>query len=158
MAMTLPNKASLSQEKSHTLQSAQGFYDKNGPVNAIIEDVDDDVLSARDDHGRFAVRLDSDRTERFTNRVTDGVSRVAKSAQKTAKRTATQVQNSAKTTAQAVREHPVMTAAVLGGLATAAYAGVRIYKARADANGSAGTRSPSKQKNDAARPIANKKH
>jgi ElaB/YqjD/DUF883 family membrane-anchored ribosome-binding protein len=158
MAMTLPNKASLSQEKSHPLQPAHGFYDKNGPVNAIIGDVDDDVMSARDDHGRFVAHLDSDRTERFTNRVTDGVSRVAKSAQKTAKRTATQVQNGAKTTAQAVREHPVMTVAVLGGLATAAYAGVRIYKARADANGRAETRASSKQKTIVARPVANKKH
>jgi hypothetical protein len=35
---------------------------------------------------------------------------------------------------------------------------VRIYKARADANGRAETRASSKQKTIVARPVANKKH
>ncbi len=157
--MTTINKSTHGPEQGHDIHAASSFYGGNKPINAIIDEVEDDVMKARDDHGRFAARVDSDRSSRTSSRVSDSVSRVAKSAQKTAKRTAERAQVGAKSTAQAVRDHPAMTAAVLGGIATAAYAGVRLYRARGATNGAAeGDSAPKRKAPAAAHPTASKKH
>jgi ElaB/YqjD/DUF883 family membrane-anchored ribosome-binding protein len=157
--MTTTNKSTHGAAQDQDINPPHAFYGGNGPVNAIIDDVEDDVMTSRDDHGRFAARADSRYTDRFANRVADGVSRVAKSAQKTARKSAERAQDGAKTTAQAVRDHPAMTVAVLGGLATAAYAGIRLFKARSASNGTAEPSSTQKRKTAATvRQPTSKKH
>lgn len=123
--MTITSKSQLDPEKGGELHPVSSFYNTNSPVADVIADIDDEVrIRGRD--GRYVTDADLP----VIDRVAEGISRAAKSVQQTAKTSATRAQQSARSTAQTVREHPAMTAAVLGGLATAAFAGVRMYKAR----------------------------
>jgi ElaB/YqjD/DUF883 family membrane-anchored ribosome-binding protein len=152
--MTITAKSQLGPEKGGELQPVSSFYSANGPIGDVIDDFDDDVHVVRDRNGRFAAGDESPVIER----VADGISRAAKSVQKTAKVTAVRAQDGARTTAQAVRDHPAMTAAVLGGLATAAYAGVRIYKARQEPMEDSVERAAPKRKVSTSKPLSKRKH
>jgi hypothetical protein len=123
--MTITAKSQLDPEQGSALHPVSSFYNTGNPVGDVIADIDDEVrIRGRD--GRFV----SDSDMPVIDRVAEGISRAAKSVQQSAKTSATRAQLGARSTAQAAREHPAMTAAVLGGIATAAIAGVRLYKAR----------------------------
>jgi ElaB/YqjD/DUF883 family membrane-anchored ribosome-binding protein len=148
-------KSQLAQEEDQSPHTVSTFFGANGPAGELMEHFEDDVHTMRDKSGRFV----SDHVAPLSDRVAHTIDRAAVSVQKVAQKTAATAQSSARTTAQAVREHPAMTAAVLGGLATAAYAGVRIYKASKEGNGTVIVPSTAKRRVAAAsKTISKRKH
>jgi ElaB/YqjD/DUF883 family membrane-anchored ribosome-binding protein len=156
MAMTITTKSQLAPEKGSEPHSVSAFYGANGPVGELMEHVEDEVHTLRDESGRFTAHRDTP----FGDRVADTIDRAATSVQKAAKKTAASAQSGARSTAQAVREHPGMTAAILGGIATAAYAGVRIYKASKEDHGVADATivAPKRRVASASRTVSKRKH
>jgi hypothetical protein len=152
-AMTITAKSQLDPEQGAALNPVSSYYNMNGPIADVIADIDDEVrIRGRD--GRFV----SDGDIPVIDRVAESISRAAKSVQQTAKTSATRAQQGARSTAQAAREHPAMTAAVLGGIATAAIAGVRLYKARqAPAQNFVEPATP-KRRVTASKPASKRKH
>jgi ElaB/YqjD/DUF883 family membrane-anchored ribosome-binding protein len=127
--MTSTAKGQLGPELTHERQPIAAFYNAGDAPNDLTATIEDDVQVVRDTHGRFSASEE----HRLRDRVAEGISRAAQTAQKSAKLTRARAQDGARSTVQAAREHPAMTAAVIGGLAaTAAYAGARLFKARQD--------------------------
>lgn len=154
--MTMTTKSQLAHEQVREPQSVSSFYGANGPIDDVIDEVEAEVEIARDRSGRFV----ADHAMPFGDRMADQFDRAAHQVELLAKRTASSARSGARSTAQAVREHPAMTAAVLGGIATAAYAGVRIYKASKSEPAPAKQQSQvaPKRKVTAARPGSRQKH
>ncbi len=151
MATTIKSQHSDSGEH----EPVSSFYGANRPTGELMERVDDDVQTFRDKSGRFTPNHETPLSER----VAESIDRATVSLQKAAKKTAATAQSGARSTAQAVRDHPAMTAAVLGGLATAAYAGVRIFKASKDSNGRIETSvTPKRRIAVATKPAPKRKH
>jgi hypothetical protein len=151
--MTITSKSQLDPEKGGELHPVSSFYNAGTPVADVIADIDDEVrIRGRD--GRYLAEHDMP----VIDKVAEGISRAAKSVQQNAKTSATRAQQSARTTAQTVREHPAMTAAVLGGLATAALAGVRMYKARQEPIQGFVERATPQRKVGASKAVSKRKH
>lgn len=151
----MTTKSPLAPEQGHDPHTVSAFYSTNGPVGELMEHVDDDVHTLRDKTGKFISGHDTPLSER----VVESIDRAAVTVQKVAKQTAASAQSGARSTAQAVREHPAMTAAVLGGLATAAFAGVRMYKASKENSGPIATpTAPKRRVAVSAKPVSKRKH
>ncbi len=79
---------------------------------------------------------DHDTPDAFAERVGEVYDKTAERVTQFAHRTTERAQSGAHATAEAVKAHPIMTAAVIGGLATAALAGASMFRSqRRDSQG-----------------------
>ncbi len=100
--------------QSHSSENEEGDSFRNEPVSAVRN---------------VAERLNANGGE-IAEKVSRSFNRAALSVQERTRQTVERAQRNARTTATTAREHPVMTAAVIGGIATAVYAGTRLFQAR----------------------------
>jgi ElaB/YqjD/DUF883 family membrane-anchored ribosome-binding protein len=73
---------------------------------------------------------DQDAHDPFVERVGEVYDKAAERVSQFAQRTSERAQSGAQATAEAVKAHPVMTVAVIGGLATAAIAGASLFRSQ----------------------------
>jgi ElaB/YqjD/DUF883 family membrane-anchored ribosome-binding protein len=93
----------------------------------LIDDVENNLRAQQ--YGTVG-HYDQDATDPFVERVGEVYDKAAERVSQFAQRTSERAQSGAQATAEAVKAHPVMTVAVIGGLATAAIAGASLFRSQ----------------------------
>jgi ElaB/YqjD/DUF883 family membrane-anchored ribosome-binding protein len=96
------------------------IYKAEGPAIEYIGDINDDV--------RVRVVAPHTRHEDIAERIGEQFDRASVAVQRVARETRQKAERGARSTAETIREHPVATVAIIGGIATVALAGARLLR------------------------------
>jgi ElaB/YqjD/DUF883 family membrane-anchored ribosome-binding protein len=127
--MNMHTKSTIEGVKANAHEGLSRAYEFAGDVTDVAGN-ESTTIKARLEKTAAAA---SGRTAELADQVTEAATAASKVVKRKASETAAKAREGAHATAEAVREHPGATAAILGGIATAAVAavaGVKYYQSR----------------------------